>query len=203
MTRKIIFLAICVQLGACATPESVRDLAKKTSANVALAGKEVKSMEARRKELAEQRAQSAGRLIASTQRLQGSVAADLAIADLVNDKATKQQYEKLKSVQQTMAGIRADHSAGADEFAAQILLPRQKLEVDGKALDEVAKILVKLGEKKSLLARAKFLVAFVKDVSADIKKLQDEAEKQVEDSKADIQKVESRVDADTDTAAND
>jgi hypothetical protein len=186
-----IAFTILLTLGACATPPSVTNLAKKTSANVSLVNSSITAYAERNKRSAERRSAYIADVNQAAIDLESEYAARMGALKPVEDKkqraagttktarveTTLSYLDELKEIEDTAEAKQAAFQKDLEEARTRNDLSTEEMKALAKSLSVLAK-------EKSANEMLDFLKKFLKETVTTLNASEDEAERANADAEA-------------------
>ncbi len=190
-------IVLAVTLGACGTPEPVRELATRTAANTSQVGSQLKKLDAASENVALARATNVARLKDTVRDVRGRHTLDIALTKKSGDSRSLAQKDEI--AQWIVEARAAAHGMTVQEFKARqgrepvdpfsadieaIMAGLETLDTKATELSEVSKTLAELSKEDDLKARTQFLIEYVKTVRKEVEEKEAAAAKSAEAAKS-------------------
>lgn len=166
MLQKPWLLVLPILLGACSTPQPVRDFSTVTAANVSIVNSALARFADDSQALAQERAQAMQDLSNQLDRSERQLAEDTIVLERTETGAS---FNALRNLIRESREIQlSDRQQESQKLLEQILAERSRLSAPRSALNAVSKTLGALGEERDASERLRFFVRFASQVVDDI-----------------------------------
>ena len=162
--------AVALVLCACATPDSVHELAETTSANVGVLGTRLKQLADESNRLYANRTENVAHLHAVNARSRANYSYDLALTKKSGDQADLDLIKELEAWVQEVDQIFASAATAEKERRESLLAGQAKIDTKSQALQKIAETLSALAKEESRAERLRMLRKFASEVRDDVQK---------------------------------